>query len=90
MVPSGHQVKRNLLSVSYHITQYTDVISDLRGQIQCLKAKVERQERERRGEPGGRDAQGRVGIPAPPPWGWVAVGMLNSQWPTARRTRERQ
>ena len=54
MVASGHQVKRNLLSVSYHITQYTDVISDLRGQIQHLKAKVERQERERRGEPGGR------------------------------------
>ncbi|XP_040122735.1 kinesin-like protein KIF19 [Oryx dammah] len=51
------RVKRNLLSVSYHIAQYMDVISDLRGQIQCLKAKVERQERERRGEPGGRDAQ---------------------------------
>ncbi|XP_065775318.1 kinesin-like protein KIF19 [Muntiacus reevesi] len=51
------RVKRNLLSVSYHIAQYTDVISDLRGQIQRLKAKVERQERERRGEPGGRDAQ---------------------------------
>ncbi|XP_045020264.1 kinesin-like protein KIF19 [Bubalus bubalis] len=50
-------VKRNLLSVSYHITQYTDVISNLRGQIQRLKAKVERQERERRGEPGGQDAQ---------------------------------
>ncbi|KAG5195480.1 hypothetical protein MJG53_018412 [Ovis ammon polii x Ovis aries] len=57
------RVKRNLLSVSYHIAQYTDVISDLRGQIQCLKAKVERQERERRGEPGGRDAQAT--IPAP-------------------------
>ncbi|XDC67889.1 hypothetical protein R6Z07M_019071 [Ovis aries] len=66
------RVKRNLLSVSYHIAQYTDVISDLRGQIQCLKAKVERQERERRGEPGGRDAQGRASTPAPPavalPW----------------------
>ncbi|KAI4532043.1 hypothetical protein MG293_018557 [Ovis ammon polii] len=57
------RVKRNLLSVSYHIAQYTDVISDLHGQIQCLKAKVERQERERRGEPGGRDAQAT--IPAP-------------------------
>ncbi|XP_070316784.1 kinesin-like protein KIF19 [Odocoileus virginianus] len=57
------RVKRNLLSVSYHIAQYMDVISDLRGQIQRLKAKVERQERERRGEPGGRDAQAT--IPAP-------------------------
>ena len=69
MVASGHQVKRNLLSVSYHIAQYTDVISDLRRQIQRLKAKVERQERERRGEPGGRDAQGRASTPAPPAWG---------------------
>ncbi|KAM9725157.1 kinesin-like protein KIF19 [Dama dama] len=57
------RVKRNLLSVSYHIAQYTDVISDLRGQIQRLKAKVERQERERRGGPSGRDAQAT--IPAP-------------------------
>ncbi|XP_055266402.1 kinesin-like protein KIF19 isoform X1 [Moschus berezovskii] len=57
------RVKRNLLSVSYHIAQYTDVISELRGQIQRLKAKVERQERERRGEPGGREA--RATIPAP-------------------------
>ncbi|XP_068823553.1 kinesin-like protein KIF19 [Capricornis sumatraensis] len=48
------RVKRNLLSVSYHTAQYTGVISDLRGQLQCLKAKVEGQERERRGEPGGR------------------------------------
>ncbi|KAJ1067862.1 hypothetical protein K5549_016516, partial [Capra hircus] len=48
------RVKRNLLSVSCHIAQHTDVTSDLRGQIQRLKAKVERRERERRGEPGGR------------------------------------
>ncbi|DAA15164.1 TPA: kinesin family member 18A-like [Bos taurus] len=75
------RVKRNLLSVSYHITQYTDVISDLRGQIQCLKAKVERQERERRGEPGGRDAQdptllGKHGFD--PGLGGVAPGAAGS------------
>ncbi|XDB64709.1 hypothetical protein ABFV05_018325 [Capra hircus] len=71
------RVKRNLLSVSCHIAQHTDVTSDLRGQIQRLKAKVERRERERRGEPGGRDAQGRASTPAPPavalPW---AHGLL--------------
>lgn len=53
------QVKRNLQSVSYHIAQYTDVISDLRGKIERLKSKIERQEQERKREPGARDARGR-------------------------------
>nr|XP_034987485.1 kinesin-like protein KIF19 [Zootoca vivipara] len=41
------RVKRNLLNVSYHIAQYTSIISDLRRQIECLKAKLENQEREK-------------------------------------------
>ncbi|XP_006889798.1 PREDICTED: kinesin-like protein KIF19-like [Elephantulus edwardii] len=51
------RVKRNLLSVSYHIAQYTDVISHLRGEIEHLKSKIERQEKEKRNEPDARDAQ---------------------------------
>uniref|UniRef100_A0A3Q1MQT9 Kinesin-like protein n=1 Tax=Bos taurus TaxID=9913 RepID=A0A3Q1MQT9_BOVIN len=35
------RVKRNLLSVSYHIAQYTNIIADLRGEIQRLKRKIE-------------------------------------------------
>ncbi|XP_075384312.1 kinesin-like protein KIF19 [Tenrec ecaudatus] len=50
------RVKRNLLSVSYHIAQYTDVISDLRREIEHLKSKVEKQEKEKRSEPDPRDA----------------------------------
>lgn len=34
------QVKRNLLNVSYHIAQYTSIISDLRSEIQRLKKKI--------------------------------------------------
>lgn len=34
-------MKRNLLSVSYHIAQYTNIIADLRGEIQRLKRKIE-------------------------------------------------
>ncbi|XP_070616342.1 kinesin-like protein KIF19 [Erythrolamprus reginae] len=41
------RVKRNLLSVSYHIAQYTSIISNLRREIECLKAKVENQEKEK-------------------------------------------
>ncbi|XP_029140618.1 kinesin-like protein KIF19 [Protobothrops mucrosquamatus] len=41
------RVKRNLLNVSYHIAQYTSIISDLRREIECLKAKVENQEKEK-------------------------------------------
>lgn len=54
------QVKRNLLSVSYHLAQYTDVISDLHGKIERLKSKIERQEQEKKREPGVRDARGRA------------------------------
>ncbi|KAM6156428.1 kinesin-like protein KIF19 [Erethizon dorsatum] len=39
------RVKRNLLNVSYHIAQYTDVISDLRRKIEHLKSKIEKQEK---------------------------------------------
>ncbi|XP_045669310.1 kinesin-like protein KIF19 [Ursus americanus] len=55
------RVKRNLLNVSYRIAQYTDVISDLRREIERLKSKIETQEEEKRGEPGARNA--RVMIP---------------------------
>ncbi|XP_017499429.2 kinesin-like protein KIF19 isoform X1 [Manis javanica] len=37
------RVKQNLLSVSYHIAQYTSIIADLRGEIQRLKCKIEEQ-----------------------------------------------
>ncbi|XP_072602813.1 kinesin-like protein KIF19 isoform X4 [Vulpes vulpes] len=47
------RVKQNLLNVSYHIAQYTSIISDLRGEIQRLKCKIDEQ--------GGRGpAQGRL------------------------------
>ncbi|XP_044904008.1 kinesin-like protein KIF19 isoform X2 [Felis catus] len=54
------RVKRNLLNVSYHIAQYTDVISNLRREIEHLKSKIEKQEEEKRGEPGVQDAQVRI------------------------------
>ncbi|XP_032358071.1 kinesin-like protein KIF19 [Etheostoma spectabile] len=34
------RVKRNLINVSYHIAQYTNIISDLRCEIQRLKKKI--------------------------------------------------
>ncbi|KAK6328246.1 hypothetical protein J4Q44_G00002240 [Coregonus suidteri] len=37
------RVKRNLLNVSYHIAQYTNIISDLRSEIQRLKKKIANQ-----------------------------------------------
>ncbi|TRY65618.1 hypothetical protein DNTS_017706 [Danionella cerebrum] len=37
------KVKRNLLNVSYHIAQYTSIISDLRSEIQRLKKKIAEQ-----------------------------------------------
>ncbi|KAE8576214.1 hypothetical protein XENTR_v10004103 [Xenopus tropicalis] len=37
------RVKRNLLNVSYHIAQYTSIISDLRKEIQRLKEKIDEQ-----------------------------------------------
>ncbi|XP_050762141.1 kinesin-like protein KIF19 [Gymnogyps californianus] len=41
------QVKRNLQNVSYHVDQYTSIIADLRREIECLKARVENQEKEK-------------------------------------------
>ncbi|XP_068932602.1 kinesin-like protein KIF19 [Petaurus breviceps papuanus] len=35
------RVKQNLLNVSYHIAQYTSIISDLRSEIQRLKCKID-------------------------------------------------
>ncbi|XP_015211350.2 kinesin-like protein KIF19 isoform X1 [Lepisosteus oculatus] len=37
------RVKKNLLNVSYHIAQYTNIISDLRTEIQRLKKKIAEQ-----------------------------------------------
>ncbi|XP_020858326.1 kinesin-like protein KIF19 [Phascolarctos cinereus] len=37
------RVKQNLLNVSYHIAQYTSIISDLRSEIQRLKCKIDGQ-----------------------------------------------
>lgn len=53
-----HQVKRNLLNVSYRIAQYTDVISDLRGEIEHLKSKIEKQDKEKKSDPSVLDIQG--------------------------------
>ncbi|MBZ3881845.1 Eukaryotic translation initiation factor 3 subunit B [Sciurus carolinensis] len=50
------RVKRNLLNVSYRIAQYTDVISDLRREIEHLKSKIEKQEK-KKSEPGIPDVQ---------------------------------
>ncbi|CAM9512130.1 unnamed protein product [Bubo scandiacus] len=41
------QVKCNLRNVSYHIDQYTSIITDLRRKIEHLKARVENQEKEK-------------------------------------------
>ncbi|XP_056662466.1 kinesin-like protein KIF19 isoform X2 [Monodelphis domestica] len=51
------RVKRNLLNVSYHIAQYTDIISDLRREIEHLKSKIEKQEKEKKNGPDIRDVQ---------------------------------
>lgn len=54
--PRPPQVKQNLLSVSYHIAQYTSIIADLRGEIQRLKCKID--EQGGRGQARGRLEQG--------------------------------
>lgn len=33
-------MKKNLVNVSYHIAQYTNIISDLRCEVQRLKKKI--------------------------------------------------
>ncbi|XP_077614975.1 kinesin-like protein KIF19 [Crocuta crocuta] len=52
------RVKRNLLNLSYRITQYADVISTLRREIERLKSKIEKQEK--RGDPSVQDTQVRI------------------------------
>ncbi|KAM4697773.1 kinesin-like protein KIF19 [Rhinophrynus dorsalis] len=44
------RVKRNLQNVSYHIAQYTSIITDLRKEIERLEEKVKQQEKEKRAE----------------------------------------
>ncbi|XP_021096919.1 kinesin-like protein KIF19 isoform X2 [Heterocephalus glaber] len=39
------RVKQNLLTVSYHIAQYTHIIQDMRSEIQQLKGKIQQQAR---------------------------------------------
>ncbi|XP_006249035.1 kinesin-like protein KIF19 [Rattus norvegicus] len=51
------RVKRNLLNVSYRIAQYTDVISDLRREIEHLKSKIEKQDKEKKSDPSVLDIQ---------------------------------
>ncbi|KAK2111996.1 Kinesin-like protein kif19 [Saguinus oedipus] len=55
---SSLQVKQNLLSVSYHIAQYTSIIADLRGEIQRLKCKIDQQAG--RGQARGRQERGDI------------------------------
>ncbi|XP_069341779.1 kinesin-like protein KIF19 [Eulemur rufifrons] len=57
------RVKRNLLNVSYRIAQYTDVISRLRREIEHLKSKLEKQEKEKKSGPSVQDTPGRVTMP---------------------------
>ncbi|XP_073698569.1 kinesin-like protein KIF19 [Garra rufa] len=40
------KVKRNLMNVSYHLAQYTRIISDLRSEIDRLRAKIDQQSQE--------------------------------------------
>ena len=35
------QVRKNVLDVSYHVSQYQNIISDLRGEIGRLKEKIQ-------------------------------------------------
>uniref|UniRef100_A0A8C6UF27 Kinesin-like protein n=1 Tax=Neogobius melanostomus TaxID=47308 RepID=A0A8C6UF27_9GOBI len=43
------RVKKNLLNVTYHIAQYTSIISELRGEIQRLQQKISEQDRRQSG-----------------------------------------
>lgn len=64
-----HQVKKNLINVSYHIAQYTNIISDLRSEIQRLKKKIaEQASRQLNSERADiRHVQGKSSSPALPP-----------------------
>ncbi|XP_006145918.1 kinesin-like protein KIF19 [Tupaia chinensis] len=52
------RVRQNLLSVSYHIAQYTSIIADLRAEIQRLKCKIDQQAG--RGQARGRPERGDI------------------------------
>lgn len=43
----AHQVKCNLRNISYHIDQYTSIITDLHREIERLKERVKNQEKEK-------------------------------------------
>ncbi|XP_028935839.1 kinesin-like protein KIF19 isoform X2 [Ornithorhynchus anatinus] len=45
------RVNQNLLSVSYHMAQYTGLVADLRAEIQRLKGKIDSQNGRGRGRP---------------------------------------
>ncbi|XP_011885302.1 PREDICTED: kinesin-like protein KIF19 [Cercocebus atys] len=51
------RVKRNLLNFSYRIAQYMEVISDLPREIEHLKSKIGKREKEKKSEAGIRDAR---------------------------------
>ncbi|XP_033840198.1 kinesin-like protein KIF19 [Periophthalmus magnuspinnatus] len=44
------RVKKNLLNVTYHIAQYTSIITELRGEIQRLQRKISEQDRRQSSE----------------------------------------
>ncbi|XP_077061302.1 kinesin-like protein KIF19 [Siphateles boraxobius] len=49
-----NKVKRNLMNVSYHLAQYTSIISDLRSEIDRLRAKIDQQSQvQQKGEKAG-------------------------------------
>ncbi|XP_035695152.1 kinesin-like protein KIF19 isoform X4 [Branchiostoma floridae] len=54
------RVKRNLMNVSYHIAQYTAIISDLRKEISRLKLKIEEQEMVKKELSQGQQLRSRI------------------------------
>lgn len=68
-VVDAHQVKKNLINVSYHIAQYTNIISDLRCEIQRLKKKIADQASRQLNSDRAdiRHVQGKDLTPLPPP-----------------------
>lgn len=72
------QVKRNLINVTYHIAQYTNIISDLRCEIQRLKKKIadqaSRQVNSDRADI--RNVQGKVVSTLPPAGHMKNIGQM--------------
>lgn len=67
--------------MSYHIAQYTGVISDLRREIQRLKSQIERQE-EKGSEAGVRATQGTPStgqVPQASLLPWAEMGFVSSR-----------